>query len=62
MLHAKLMIIDEKFAEVDPANYDMRSVRLKYEVCEVLYSADVFLFKMDTYYKKGDIITELKLF
>lgn len=56
------MIIDEKFAEVDPANYDMRSVRLKYEVCEVLYSADVFLFKMDTYYKKGDIITELKLF
>lgn len=40
MLHAKLMIIDEEIAEVD-ANYDMRSFRLNYEVCEVLYSADV---------------------
>ena len=41
MLHAKLMIIDEEIAEVGAANYDMRSFRLNYEVCEVLYSADV---------------------
>jgi phosphatidylserine/phosphatidylglycerophosphate/cardiolipin synthase-like enzyme len=41
MLHAKLMIIDGEIAEVGAANYDMRSFRLDYEVCEVLYSADV---------------------
>ena len=41
MLHAKLMIIDEEIAEVGAANYDMRSFRLNYEVCQVLYSADV---------------------
>lgn len=41
MLHAKVMIIDEEIAEVGAANYDMRSFRLNYEVCEILYSADV---------------------
>ncbi len=41
MLHAKLMIIDEEIAEVGAANYDMRSFRLNYEVCQVVYSADV---------------------
>ncbi len=41
MLHAKLMIIDEEIAEAGTANYDMRSFRLNYEVCEVMYSADV---------------------
>nr|WP_254786570.1 phospholipase D-like domain-containing protein [Cytobacillus oceanisediminis] len=41
MLHAKLMIIDEEIAEVGAANYDMRSFRLNYEVCQVLYSTDV---------------------
>jgi cardiolipin synthase len=41
MLHAKLMIIDGEIAEIGTANYDMRSFRLDYEVCEVLYSADV---------------------
>jgi phosphatidylserine/phosphatidylglycerophosphate/cardiolipin synthase-like enzyme len=41
VLHAKLMIIDGEIAEVGAANYDMRSFRLDYEVCEVLYSADV---------------------
>ncbi|SFJ77229.1 phospholipase D-like domain-containing protein [Thermoflavimicrobium dichotomicum] len=41
MLHAKLMIIDGEIAEVGAANYDMRSFRLDYEVCEVFYSADV---------------------
>ncbi len=43
MLHAKLMVIDGEIAEVGAANYDMRSFRLNYEVCEVLYSADVAL-------------------
>jgi cardiolipin synthase A/B len=41
MLHAKVIIIDEEIAEVGSANYDMRSFRLNYEVCQVLYSADV---------------------
>nr|WP_141433876.1 phospholipase D-like domain-containing protein [Bacillus sp. 03113] len=41
MLHAKLMIIDEEIAEIGSANYDMRSFRLNYEVCQVVYSADV---------------------
>ncbi|SCB98935.1 PLD-like domain-containing protein [Priestia flexa] len=41
MLHAKLMTIDEEIAEVGAANYDMRSFRLNYEVCQVVYSADV---------------------
>ncbi len=41
MLHAKVMIIDEEIAEVGAANYDMRSFRLNYEVCQVLYSVDV---------------------
>jgi cardiolipin synthase len=40
-LHAKLMIIDGEIAEVGAANYDMRSFRLNYEVCEVIYSKDV---------------------
>ncbi len=41
MLHAKVMIIDEEIAEVGSANYDLRSHRLNYEVCEILYSDDV---------------------
>jgi cardiolipin synthase A/B len=41
VLHAKQMIIDGEIAEVGAANYDMRSFRLDYEVCEVMYSADV---------------------
>jgi cardiolipin synthase len=41
MLHAKLMIIDGEIAEVGAANYDMRSFRLNYEVCEVIYSTKV---------------------
>ncbi|MBP1155121.1 MULTISPECIES: phospholipase D-like domain-containing protein [unclassified Paenibacillus] len=40
-LHAKVMIIDGEIAEVGAANYDMRSFRLNYEVCEVIYSTDV---------------------
>ncbi|WAH44680.1 phospholipase D-like domain-containing protein [Alicyclobacillus fastidiosus] len=41
MLHAKVMVIDEEVAEVGAANYDMRSFRLDYEVCEFIYSVDV---------------------
>jgi phosphatidylserine/phosphatidylglycerophosphate/cardiolipin synthase-like enzyme len=41
MLHAKSMIIDEEVAEVGAANYDMRSFRLNYEVCEYYYSKEV---------------------
>ncbi|MDB5083601.1 MAG: cardiolipin synthase [Bacilli bacterium] len=41
MLHAKLMIIDGEVAEVGAANYDMRSFRWQYEVCQVLYSTGV---------------------
>lgn len=41
VLHSKVMIIDEETAEVGAANYDMRSFRLNYEVCEVIYSAEV---------------------
>jgi cardiolipin synthase len=40
-LHAKLMIIDGEISEVGAANYDLRSFRLNYEVCEVMYSTDV---------------------
>lgn len=41
VLHAKLMVIDEEIAQVGSANYDFRSYRLNYEVCEILYSKDV---------------------
>ncbi|MEH7618351.1 phospholipase D-like domain-containing protein, partial [Cytobacillus firmus] len=35
------LTIDEEIAAVGSANYDMRSFRLNYEVCQVVYSADV---------------------
>nr|WP_269758455.1 phospholipase D-like domain-containing protein [Thalassobacillus sp. C254] len=41
MLHAKSMVIDEEVTEIGAANYDMRSFRLNYEVCEFIYSKDV---------------------
>ncbi|WCK54954.1 phospholipase D-like domain-containing protein [Aneurinibacillus sp. Ricciae_BoGa-3] len=41
MLHAKIMVIDGEISEVGSANYDLRSHRLNYEVCEIVYSADV---------------------
>jgi phosphatidylserine/phosphatidylglycerophosphate/cardiolipin synthase-like enzyme len=41
MIHAKTLVIDEEVAEVGAANYDMRSFRLNYEVCEFFYSKDV---------------------
>jgi cardiolipin synthase A/B len=41
MLHAKLMIIDGSVSVIGAANYDMRSFRYEYNVCEMLYSEDV---------------------
>ncbi|WAH35892.1 phospholipase D-like domain-containing protein [Alicyclobacillus dauci] len=41
MLHAKVMTIDGELSIVGAANYDMRSFRLDYEVCEVVYNVDV---------------------
>ncbi|MCY9664462.1 phospholipase D-like domain-containing protein [Paenibacillus alginolyticus] len=41
ILHAKLMVIDGEISEIGSANYDIRSYRLNYEVCEIVYSADV---------------------
>lgn len=41
MLHAKVMTIDGEIAEIGAANYDTRSFRLDYEVCEVIYSPAV---------------------
>jgi len=41
MLHAKQMVIDDEIAVVGAANWDMRSFRLNYETCEVIYSDDV---------------------
>jgi cardiolipin synthase A/B len=41
VLHTKVMSIDGEMSIVGAANYDMRSFRLDYEVCEAIYSADV---------------------
>lgn len=41
MLHAKVMILDEEIAEIGASNFDMRSFRLNYEVCEFIYSTNV---------------------
>ncbi|OMF66947.1 hypothetical protein BK142_28780 [Paenibacillus glucanolyticus] len=41
VLHAKLMIIDGEIAEIGSSNFDLRSYRLNYEVCEVVYSSEV---------------------
>jgi cardiolipin synthase len=41
MLHAKVMVLDEEISIVGTSNYDMRSFRLEYDVCEVLYSTEV---------------------
>jgi len=41
MLHAKLIVADGQIAGIGSANYDMRSFRMQYEVCEVMYSAQL---------------------
>ena len=38
MLHAKTVIVDDQYAVVGSANFDMRSLLLNFEVCLVLYS------------------------
>ncbi|MCB1775824.1 MAG: cardiolipin synthase [Candidatus Competibacteraceae bacterium] len=39
MLHAKLMVVDERIAVVGSANFDNRSLMLNFEVIAVLYDA-----------------------
>ncbi|GMA48738.1 hypothetical protein GCM10025857_00950 [Alicyclobacillus contaminans] len=38
VLHAKVMIIDGETCVLGAANYDLRSFRTNYEVCQVVYS------------------------
>ncbi|MEZ6062119.1 MAG: phospholipase D-like domain-containing protein [Planctomycetaceae bacterium] len=38
MVHAKAMLVDQEFAAVGSANFDMRSLFLNYEVMQVCYS------------------------
>lgn len=40
VLHAKVMTVDGELSVVGAANYDMRSFRLSYEVCQVIYSKE----------------------
>jgi cardiolipin synthase len=39
MIHAKLIIIDARLAVVGPANMDIRSFQLNFELALFLYSA-----------------------
>jgi len=39
MLHAKLMVVDERIAAVGSANFDNRSLTLNFEATAVLYDA-----------------------
>jgi cardiolipin synthase len=39
MLHAKLLLVDERIAAVGSANFDNRSLALNFEVMAVLYDA-----------------------
>jgi cardiolipin synthase len=41
MLHAKLMVIDERIAAVGSANFDNRSLTLNFEAMAVLYDAEL---------------------
>ena len=41
ILHAKVMTIDDEVSILGAANYDMRSFRTNYEVCQVVYSPEV---------------------
>lgn len=40
-IHAKKLLIDEKFAIVGTANFDMRSFNLSFEVCTVLFGGSI---------------------
>jgi cardiolipin synthase A/B len=41
ILHAKVMVVDDEVSILGAANYDLRSFRTNYEVCQVLYSPEV---------------------
>lgn len=41
VLHAKVVTVDKELAIVGAANFDIRSFRLNYEVCEILYCQGV---------------------
>ena len=41
MLHAKLLVVDERIAAVGSANFDNRSLALNFEAMAVLYDADL---------------------
>jgi cardiolipin synthase A/B len=41
ILHAKVMTIDDDVSILGAANYDLRSFRTNYEVCQVVYCPDV---------------------
>ncbi|HUC92764.1 MAG TPA: phospholipase D-like domain-containing protein [Paenibacillus sp.] len=41
MLHAKVMVMDGEISNVGSSNYDLRSFRLEYNACEMLYSTEV---------------------
>ncbi|HRW65151.1 MAG TPA: cardiolipin synthase [Candidatus Competibacter sp.] len=41
MLHAKLLVVDERIAVVGSANFDNRSLALNFEAMAVLYDADL---------------------
>jgi phosphatidylserine/phosphatidylglycerophosphate/cardiolipin synthase-like enzyme len=41
MMHAKVLMVDDKWAMSGSANLDNRSLHLNFEVCCLLYSADL---------------------
>jgi cardiolipin synthase len=59
VLHAKSMVIDGELAAVGAANYDMRSFRLNYEVCEMLYSTQIARQLTEQF--EGDLLQSIPL-
>lgn len=51
MLHAKVLIVDDRYALVGSANFDMRSLLLNFEAC-VLLSSPKSLNGVDAWYRK----------
>jgi len=41
VLHAKVVTVDDRISVIGAANCDLRSFRLNYEVCEVIYGIEV---------------------
>lgn len=61
VLHAKVMTLDEEFAIVGAANFDMRSFRLNYELCEIIYRKDVAIDLIDQFERDLQTSKELTL-